>query len=299
MKIPIYFLGTSHAIPTEKRNHTAIWLNYKAENILIDCGEGTQRQIRKMKLNPCSLTKILITHWHGDHILGLPGLLQTLVLNGYNKKLDIYGPKGTYNFLNLILKMFVFKGKINLEIHEVDEGIIINEKDYYIEAKRMKHATYCLAYSFIEKDKIRIDKEKLKKLKIKECKELAKLKEGKDIILNGKKVKASYLTYKEKGKKITFVLDSSFNNNMIEIAKNSNLLICEASYSKIDKEKAINYYHLTSEEAALIAKKAKCKRLILLHISQRYENKEKILLNEARKIFKETKLANDLEKIEI
>ena len=80
MKTKITFLGTSQAIPTAKRNHTAVLLSYKDENILIDCGEGTQRQFRKAKLNPCKLTRILITHWHGDHVLGLPGLLQTLAL---------------------------------------------------------------------------------------------------------------------------------------------------------------------------------------------------------------------------
>jgi len=92
-KITITFLGTSQAIPTARRNHTAILLQYKAENLLIDCGEGTQRQFRKARLNPCKITKLLITHWHGDHILGIPGLLQTLLLNQYNKTLEIYGPR--------------------------------------------------------------------------------------------------------------------------------------------------------------------------------------------------------------
>jgi ribonuclease Z len=299
MKIPIYFLGTGQAVPTIRRNHTSILFSYKNENIMVDCGEGTQRQIRKMKINPCSLTKILITHWHGDHILGLPGLLQTLALNGYNKTLHIYGPHGTKKYLNIILNMFVFAGKIKVEIHEVDEGKIIDEKDFSIESKRMKHSTYCLAYSFIEKDTIRIDKIKMKKLKIKEGKELGELKKGKDIIINGKKIKSSQITYKEKGKKITFILDTLFNENMINISKNSDLLICESTYGKKEKAKAKEYNHLTSEQAALTAKKAKCNQLILLHTSQRYENKEKILLNEARKIFKNTKLVEDLDKVEV
>ena len=299
MKIQIYFLGTGQAVPTTKRNHASILLSYKNENIMIDCGEGTQRQIRKMKLNPCSLTRILITHWHGDHILGLPGLFQTLALNGYNKTLHVYGPYGTKKYLNMILNMFVFVGKIKVEVHEVDEGKIIDEKDFYVEAKRMFHSTYCLAYSFIEKDKRRIDKEKLKKLKIKECKELRKVKEGEDVVINGKKIKATSITYKEKGKKITLILDTCFNNNMINIAKNSDLLISESSYGKTEEKLAKEYGHLTAGESALTAKKAKCKQLILLHISQRYDNKESLLLDEAKKIFKNTKIAEDLSKIEI
>jgi ribonuclease Z len=299
MKIPIYFLGTGQAVPTIKRNHTSILLSYKNENIMVDCGEGTQRQIRKMKINPCSLTRILITHWHGDHILGLPGLFQTLALNGYNKKLHVYGPYGTKKYLSAILNMFVFVGKLDIEIHEIDEGKIIDEKEFYIESKRMKHSTYCLAYSFVEKDKIRIDKGKMRKLKIKQGKELGKIKQGKDITINGKKIKFSQITYKEKGKKITFILDTVFNENMIKISKNSDLLICESTYGKDDKEKAREHLHLTAEQAALTAKKAKCNQLILLHTSQRYENKENILLNEAKKIFKNTKLVEDLDVIEI
>jgi ribonuclease Z len=151
MKIPIIFLGTGQAIPTAKRNHTSIWLNYKNENILVDCGEGTQRQIRKAHLNPCSITKILITHWHGDHILGLPGLLQTLALNGYNKKLEIYGPKGTSRFFQEIMNMFIFQGKINYEVKE-GEGIIFENSDFLIKALPMIHGAPCLDYSFIEKE---------------------------------------------------------------------------------------------------------------------------------------------------
>src|SRR4030067_2460046 len=103
MKIPITFLGTSQSIPTEKRNHTAVLLKYKDENILVDCGEGTQRQFRKAHLNPCKVTRILITHGHGDHVLGLPGLLSTLSLSGYQKTLCIYGPKGTKEFVKEML----------------------------------------------------------------------------------------------------------------------------------------------------------------------------------------------------
>ena len=103
--IKLTFLGTSDSIPTEERNHTSILLTYEGENILIDCGEGTQRQIRKAKLNPCKITRILITHWHGDHVLGIPGLLQTLSMSGYNKTLYIYGPEGTKKFMKELLKI--------------------------------------------------------------------------------------------------------------------------------------------------------------------------------------------------
>jgi len=298
MKIPITFLGTSQAIPTAKRNHTAVLMQYKNENILIDCGEGTQRQFRKAKLNPCKLTRILITHWHGDHVLGLPGLLQTLALNNYNKTLHVYIPKATRPYIDLIFRMFVFQGKIKYEIHECTEGKILETSDFLIQAEKMLHGTPTLAYSFEEKDKIRINKNKLKKLKI-YGKIISELQKGKDIIWQGKKIKAKSLTYLQKGRKITFILDTKINPNCNKIAKDSDLLITEATYANKEKDLASEYKHLTAEQAALIAKKSKSKKLILTHISQRYENKENILLNEAKKIFKNTILAEDFMRTEV
>ena len=146
MKIPIIFLGTSQAIPTTTRNHTAILLKYKNENILIDCGEGTQRQFRKAKINPCKLTRILITHWHGDHILGLPGLFQSLVLNGYRKTLHIYGPKGTKKYIKELSKFFPIK-KLKIKIKEV-KGKFLNTPDFEISALPLQHGCPCNGYVF-------------------------------------------------------------------------------------------------------------------------------------------------------
>ncbi len=298
MKIPVIFLGTGQAIPTAKRNHTAILIKYKNENILVDCGEGTQRQFRKAKLNPCKLTRLLITHWHGDHILGLPGLLQTLALNNYNKILHIYIPKNTKKFMDLMYKLFVHKEKIKIKVEEISSGRVFETPDFYIQAEKMKHTCPCLAYALIEKNKTKIDKKKIKKLKI-NGKIVGELAKGKDIIWEGKKIKASEMTYKEKGKKISIVLDTAVNPNCYKIAKNSDLLISEAPYTEKEKELAREYKHLTAKQAAGIAKKAKIKKLILTHLSQRYENKEKILLQETKTVFKNTSIAEDLDKVEV
>ena len=130
-KIKIIFLGTGSAIPTARRNHPAVLLQFKDENILFDCGEGTQRQFKKAKLNPCKITKILISHWHGDHTLGIPGLLQTLVLNGYNKKLEIYGPRGTKKKVKEIMDFFVkvLKAKNKRDIFAIKENICHSRKE--------------------------------------------------------------------------------------------------------------------------------------------------------------------------
>ncbi len=295
-KVKITFLGTGNAIPTIKRNHTSILLTYKNENILIDCGEGTQRQFKLADLSPSKLKKILITHWHGDHVLGLPGLLQTLAMSEYSGTLEIYGPEGTQRYFELLNKIFHFK--IPLKIKEVN-GIFFENSDFALEAQPMKHGAPTLAYSFTIKEKRRLDKKKLKKLKLPNSPILKQLQEGKDIIYNGKKIKSSQISYIENSKKITFILDTAPNENAIKLAKDSDLLICESSFSSEEKSLAEEYLHLTAEQAATIAKKSKSLRLILTHISQRHEHAPEKIQKEAQKLFKKTSLAKDLDVVEI
>jgi len=293
----VIFLGTSDAVPTAERNHTSMLLEYNEENILIDCGEGTQRQFRKAKLNPCKLTRILITHCHGDHILGISGLLQTLNFSEYNKPVLIYGPKGIKEFMKLVLQTFSFQGKYQIEVKEV-EGKFFENDDFYLEAKSMTHGVPCNAYTFVKKNKIRINKEKLKKTPL-EGPILKKLKEGKDVVYQGKKYLAKNLIYEEKGKKISFILDTSLNPKIVPFAKDSDLLICESTFDSESEERAKEYKHLTSNQAAEIAKKSKSKKLILTHISQRYSSNPKKILDSAKKIFKNSFIANDLDIFEI
>ncbi|MAH46530.1 ribonuclease Z [Candidatus Pacearchaeota archaeon] len=298
-KIKLTFLGTGSAIPTARRNHPAMLLQFKDENILVDCGEGTQRQFRKAKLNPCKITKILITHWHGDHTLGLPGLLQTLALNSYNKTLKIYGPKGTKRFMQLYLGLFIHREKINIQVHEVTTEKPVDQKEFSIQAKEMKHGTPTLAYAFIIKEKNRLDKNKLKKMKIPNSPLLSKLAKGKTITINNKKIDPKKLIYAEPQRKITFIMDTVFTPSAIAIAKDSDILICESTYNNQGKDFAKQYLHLTSTQAATIAKKSNSKKLFLTHLSQRNEANPKIILSEAKQIFKETEIAEDLLQVEI
>ena len=163
----------------------------------------------------------------------------------------------------------------------------------------MSHGTPTLAYSFTIKDKLRLDKKKIKKLKLPNSPLLAKLQSGEDIIFNKKKVKAKDVTYKEEGKKLAIILDTSMNANIEKIAKNSDLLITESTFLDKEAEKAKEYKHLTAKQAAEIAKKAKAKKLILTHISQRYEHNLPEVEREARKVFKNTLVVKDLDSVEI
>ncbi len=298
MKIEITFLGTSDAIPTSSRNHSAVLLNHETETILFDCGEGTQRQFRILKLNPCKLTKIILTHLHGDHSLGLPGLLKTLDMMSYAKTLRIYGPRGLKEHFFHLQKLYGRFG-IKHELHEIHSTSIpiINEKNFQIIASPMSHNIETFAYAFIIKEKTRIRKDKLKKLKLPNSPLLKQLQQGKNIIFKGRKIKAKDLTYKQESKKVSIVLDTAMNNNIIPLVKDSDILICESTYSSEDEQRARDYKHLTTKQAADIAKKANVKELILTHISHRYQHIAKKLEAEARKTFKNAKLAKDFDKI--
>ena len=294
----IKFLGTSSMVPTKDRNHTSILLTYNAENILIDCGEGTQRQLKIANINPCKITKILLTHIHGDHTLGLPGLIQTLGANNYQKTLEIYGPKNTRNFIDNILKTFHLENKIKLTTTEIDKREFLETKEFYLEALPLKHSTYTLAYSFTEKDKRKINLSYTKKFDLTKHPLLGELQRGKDITFKGKKITADKATILKKGKKISLIFDTELTQNCIEISKNADLLIAEATYESDLEEKAKEYQHLTSEQSALIAKKARVKALILTHFSQRYKTPDQSL-KEAKKIFKNTQAAKDFLEINI
>ena len=154
--IEIIFLGTSSMVPTKERNHSAILLSFKGNNILVDCGEGTQRQLKIANISASKTTKILITHWHGDHVLGLPGLIQTLAANNYSGVLEIYGPKGTKDKFKHMFKAFEFdQNKIKLDINEVDKGKFFENDDFILECLPLEHGTLGLGYNFIEKDRRR------------------------------------------------------------------------------------------------------------------------------------------------
>lgn len=296
-KLQITFLGTGNAIPTKQRNHSAILVSFRDENILVDCGEGVQRQFRSTETSPTKITKLFLTHWHGDHVLGIPGLFQTLAMSEYQKVLKIYGPQKTGYFIESLQDIFK-DFKINTEIKEVSNETL-GFKDWEVQSKPMEHGIPTNAYSIIIKDRVHLDKKKLKKYKLPNSPILKELAAGKDIVFNGKKIKARDVCFMEKGKKVTIILDTGMNPGAIELAKDSDILICESTYSKKEAEQAREHKHLTAVDAATIAKKAKVKQLILTHVSQRYEHNLKILEKEARKIFKNTKIAKDFDNIEI
>jgi len=258
-----------------------------------------QRQFRIAKLNPVKLTRIFITHWHGDHVLGLPGLLQTLMLNGYNKTLKIYGPKGTKKMMDLYVCLFVHKGnKVKIQVEEISSGKFIDEDDFFVEAEEIEHDVPCLAYSFNVKERVRIDKKKLEKLNVSGA-VVGELAKGKVVKVDGKRIDGKNLVYTEAGRKVVFVMDSVYNKKIEKIAKGADIFICEATYSSDREDLAKEYMHLTTSQACLAAKRAKVKRLFLTHFSQRHGNNSNGILKEARKVFKSVRVAEDFDRVSL
>jgi ribonuclease Z len=200
--------------------------------------------------------------------------------------------------MDAMLHMFFFVGDLKINIHEIDKKDFFECNKFKLEAYPLKHSTASIAYVFKEKDRLRIDKNKLKKLKLKGP-IIGELQKGKDITVGSKKIKAKNMTYLQKGKKITFIMDTALVPECYDAAEDADILVSEATYTKELKEKAAEYLHLTSEQAAQIAKKSKAKELWLTHISQRYEAIPQVILNEAKKVFKNSHLAEDLMRIEL
>jgi ribonuclease Z len=294
----IIFLGTASMVPTKERNPQAILISYGSEGVLVDCGEGTQRQMKITGIKLTKITKILISHWHGDHVLGLPGLMQSLGASDYNKTLRIYGPRGTKKRIEILREMFIFDRNIKVEVNEVRGGKFFENDDFILEAVPLEHGIPTLGFNFIEKGKRKIDLKKTKKLGIPEGPLLGKLQSGKVVVWKGKKIRPDDTTYIEKGKKITIITDTLLCNNCYRAAKNADLLVCEATYSSSLEDKGEEYSHMTARQAAQIANKADAKKLVLTHFSARYKNTQEIE-EDARNVFDNIICAKDFMRINL
>jgi ribonuclease Z len=291
----LIFLGTSAMVPTKERNHSALFIKTGKEGILVDCGEGTQRQFKEAGETATRITKIIISHWHGDHVLGLPGLLQTLSASEYAKKeepLEIYGPKGIKKKLKQMLEAFPFDNRLQLAIKEVEKGTVVKNQDVEIEVFPLEHAILCLGFQIREADKRRIDVEAVKKLGIPDGPLLGLLQKNKTITFNKKKISPKNTTYVVKGKVIGIITDTVQCKNCLNIAESADILICEATFMEKEAEKAEQYKHLTIKQAALIAHTANVQKLILTHFSQRYKEKAE-QEQEAKDVFHNVIMAYD------
>ena len=291
----IQMLGTSCMIPTKDRSHSAMLLFHDKDSILFDCGEGTQRQMMIAGIDINRISKILISHWHGDHVLGLPGLIQTLAAQNYSKHLKIYGPKNSKAYLDSMLKGFSFDStRLEIDVIELSgkEGTFFNNKDYELSALLLDHSIPTLGFSFREADRRKINLAFAKKIGLPEGPLMGKLQEGHDIIFKGEKISVNDATKLIQGRKFCYIADTTPCNNAIKLAKHADLLVCESTHLSGIEDKTEETKHMNAKQAAMIANQADVKKLVLTHFSPRYKDTSDIE-DEAQGIFHNTVAAKD------
>ena len=323
----LIILGSSAAIPVRERNLPSTALKYKSELLLFDCGEDIQRKLVEAGLKFNKPLKILISHFHGDHIIGLPGLLFRFGLNHRTAPVTIFGPVNLFLYLFVHRKVLGLKPNYPITVIEIDDeqkqliiyesldselpnkklnmekNTIFEGRKYTLEYTLVDHSVLTFAYSFNEKPRSgKFNPERAKELGIPESSLWKKLQEGENINFEGKlidPIKENIVGPKRPGRKVTYSGDTVPCENLIELGKNSDVLIHEATFSKDLSDIAKEKKHSTATDAAIDAKKMGAKQLILTHISSRYQEDAVKLLEEAKDIFPNTLIAKDLMKIEL
>jgi len=302
MSLQVVFLGTSGSVPTTQRGLPAIAVQRKGELILLDCGEGVQRQMIQAGLGFHRKMKAFITHLHGDHVLGLPGLFQTMSLLDRKRKLEIYGPPGTEAFVNAIQQTVQFTLTFPIEVSEIrDAGLVCEEKEYEVYATWADHVIPSLAYALSEKPRPgKFYPERAKSFGIPEGPLWSKLQQGSAVRLsNGRVVKPEeVMGPPRQGRKIVYTGDTRPWKGLVRFAEGADLLIHDATFDDELWERAREDGHSTPSQASETAKEARVKRLVLTHISARYKD-HGLLLEQARKVFPHVDVAEDFMKIEL
>jgi ribonuclease Z len=296
----LIYLGTSAAAPTVERSLTCICLIRENEVLMFDAGEGAQIAYLKASLPWNKKMKIFVTHLHGDHCLGILGLLQTMSLQKRTESVEIYGPAGIEEFITANIKVLNFGLPFPVFITIVSEGNVVSEKDYQVKCCDAQHGIPAFSYCFEENERSGVFyPDKAKELGIPEGKLWQELQNGKSVEIDGKKIEPSQITgEKRSGKKIGISGDTRPTEKLEEFFRNSDYLSFDCTFSFDLKDRAIETNHSTAKEAAELAKNANVKNLILTHFSARY-NDESLLLNEAKQIHESVIAAKDLLEIEI
>lgn len=302
MAIKLVFLGTGGSTPTKQRGLACLGLNFAGENFLFDCPEGTQRQMMSSGVSYMKVHAIFLSHFHGDHVLGVPGLIATMNMHERSEPLKIFGPRGISQFVETALELASLETKFEVQATEVRNGTIFEEKAFCVNAFPVKHDVACYGYSFIEKGNLgKFNKEKALKLGIPEGPLFRQLQEGKAVKWQGKTFKPEQVLEKHlarKDRKVSFVIDTLPSSSYVAAIADSDVLVHESSFLEEMKERAKQTYHCTARQAAEIAKRAGVKTLYLTHFSPRHKQTEKFEI-EARRVFANSIAAKELMEVEV
>jgi ribonuclease Z len=295
--INITFLGTGAAIPSLKRRHPAILLQYKGDYILFDCGEGTQLQMQKAKISPMKISKIFITHWHADHFAGLLPLIESLHLSRRKEPLDVYGPEAS-RFIDSIIELSYWGIGFPINAHDCDEDKevekIFENEFFEIYAIKVIHSVPAFGYCLKERDTWNIDVKKAKRFGLSGL-QMREIKEKGKISLKNKTIKLEQIAKRRIGRKIVYSGDTMPCKELFEFSREADLLIHDGTFAE---PVGVERPHSSASEIASLSKKYKIKKLILTHLSRRYKTEEEVL-RVAKKIFENTVVASDMMKITV
>jgi len=298
-------LGTSSGKPTLKRNVSALAVAREAEWLLFDCGEGTQTQVSRAGLSPNRLSAVFITHLHGDHFNGLAGLLSTMGLDRRTRELGLTGPRGIGEYLDMLERLRVAFLTYPVELREFSSlpelAVVYETADYLVSALALDHRLFALGYRIDERPRPgRFNVEQARTLGVPEGPLWGKLQSGQDVRLDENRVVRSsdVVGPSRPGKSVAYCLDTRPCAMSVELARDVDLLIHEATYTEEFAAEAQQYGHSTAAQAARTARDAGARQLLITHFSTRYTDSTP-LLQEARAIFPDTLVAEDLMEIEV
>ena len=294
------FVGTGGSWPSPERNVMAFALSMGRDVLLFDCGEGTQRQLMRSSVSFMKISKIFISHFHGDHFLGLPGLIQSMSLNDRKDKLEIYGPSGTEALVQTLMSLGYFTPTYPVVVRDLQSGDSIKCEGYSVRCVDASHNVPTIAYAVEEEPRPgKFSLEKAKALGIPAGPLYSKLQAGETVAHAGKKFTPDMVMGPpRRGRKVVYTGDTKPCAEIEELAASADLLVHDATSAADLEEKANTYGHSSSRQAAEMAKKAGVKTLVLVHISPRYEETEQ-LLKDAQDVFPNTILPKDLDELEI
>lgn len=293
----LIILGCSSQQPTRLRNHGAYLLRWNQEGLLFDPGEGTQRQFIFADVAPPTVTRIFVSHFHGDHCLGLGSMLMRLNLDRVKHPIHCYYPASGKVYFDRLRYGTIYHDHIQVIEHPVsEEGIVHQDETFTIEAKFLDHGVDNLGWRITEVDTVKFDREKLKQAGIMGPR-VKELKEKGSLTIDGKTVFLDEVSWVRKGDTFACVIDTKPCPNAIALAQGAKLLLCESTYLEEHKELADSHDHMTAKQAAAIAKEAGAQKLILTHFSARYRDLEPFV-KEAKEIFSNVDVADDFKRFE-
>jgi ribonuclease Z len=299
MDLDLVFLGTAGSMPTGRRSPTALLLRRGGDRLLIDCAEGTQRQLMRSNIGLLELSEVFLTHYHADHYLGLPGMLKTFALRGRELPITIYGPRGLTDLFSALRRIF---GKLTYpyELVELQAGDVLDRRDYRIVTFNVTHRVPALGYALVEQARPgRFDVPTADALGVPPGPERGRLQSGEAIALDDGSVVTpdQVLGPARAGRKVLITGDTAPSLGYLELAQGAELLVHEATFCEEEQDRARETSHSTAREAAQVAAAAGVRLLALTHLSARYFGPE--VLREAREFFPETVVPRDFDVIEI